>query len=179
MCNPGLILTLLLFGELATAGAASALWVSMIANANLFSTATTPGYLYGALAALAAAIGLVGAVISQLGNCTKGPCAGTASALHGLMIALSTFLTLLSGAISAIIWASAIPFATVTFIKVVLGIPLIAVGGLWLATIATFGAFAGCMGGISTVASTVQALFAAVAGLGLLGLTLALSLIHI
>jgi hypothetical protein len=173
MCNPIAILAWLIAGEVSTMGAVTLLLVSARVNGDLYTTATTPGFLLGALGALGFAIAQVSLAAGLLSRCTSGPCGTQASTLRSVLIALDSLIVALFAAIAVFIWWSAAPFATVTFIKLVLAIPLIAVAGLWIAAVAVFTAFVGCTGGVSGTATTIQMILA-----GLLALLIAAVIIY-
>jgi hypothetical protein len=110
MCDPNVILGLLLAADAFIAAAFVLLGVAAAANSNLFTFESAPGFAYAALAAVVLAIGAAGAAISQLSKCLTGVCRGAASDLQTSFGGLIATLTLLAAAIVVAIIPSYVPF---------------------------------------------------------------------
>jgi hypothetical protein len=175
MCNPALIVGLLIGGELACGLIVTMLWLASFVNGNLYSTAATPGFIYAALVATAGAIAVVSSLNIALGPCTRGGCGGQATALRSVMIAIGIVLAALAGAIAFILVPSAIPGLAGTYIKVILGVPLVVIAGMWLLSTLMFSAFASCAG-VSSTATNIQIALAYIAAFAFITLLLPVTL---
>lgn len=103
---------------------------AMAISSNPFSAGGSPALLGAAVAALVIAIGCLGMATANLGPCTIGPCAASASTLFALLLGLLASLTVLAGATAGTIVPSSIPFAGAVLVSA-LGASMVATGAMF------------------------------------------------